>query len=56
MGLRGSTGVDLKETWKGGVSTYLGIFASGCPNMFMIFGPQGEIIYPHASHVLNAFV
>lgn len=42
MGLRGSDGVDLKDKWANGVSTYLGIATSGCPNMFMIFGPQGK--------------
>jgi hypothetical protein len=24
------------------VSTYLGVLTKGCPNMFMIFGPQGK--------------
>lgn len=42
MGLRGKDGVDMKERWKDGVSTYLGIMAGGCPNMFLIFGPQGR--------------
>lgn len=36
MGLRGSDGVDLKEKWANGVSTYLGITTNGCPNMFMV--------------------
>ncbi|GKT44500.1 baeyer-Villiger monooxygenase [Colletotrichum spaethianum] len=40
MGLRGKDGVDLKERWKDGVWTYLGLMARGCPNMFMIYGPQ----------------
>jgi len=42
MGLRGKDGVDMKERWKDGVWTYLGLMVSGCPNMFMIFGPQGK--------------
>ncbi|KZL87638.1 cyclopentanone -monooxygenase [Colletotrichum incanum] len=40
MGLRGKDGVDMKERWKDGVWTYLGLMAQGCPNMFMICGPQ----------------
>ena len=42
MGLRGRDGVDLKKKWSQGVSTYLGVMTKSCPNMFMIFGPQGE--------------
>lgn len=42
MGLRGKNGVDMQKRWKDGVRSYLGILAGGCPNMFMIYGPQGE--------------
>lgn len=41
MGLRGKDGVDMKKRWQDGVWSYLGILAGGCPNMFMIYGPQG---------------
>lgn len=44
MGVRGKDGVDLKERWKDGVWTYLGIMTSGCPNMFIAYGPQGKSI------------
>jgi cation diffusion facilitator CzcD-associated flavoprotein CzcO len=44
MGLRGKDGVDMKKRWEGGVRTYLGLMANGCPNMFMIYGPQGKLI------------
>ncbi|GJD04551.1 cyclopentanone 1,2-monooxygenase [Colletotrichum higginsianum] len=40
MGLRGRDGVDLKERWKDGVWTYLGLMTRGCPNMFLLYGPQ----------------
>ncbi|TDZ27947.1 Baeyer-Villiger monooxygenase [Colletotrichum spinosum] len=40
MGLRGTGGVDIKERWKDGVWTYLGLMVSGYPNMFMVYGPQ----------------
>ncbi|KAI0140520.1 hypothetical protein GGR57DRAFT_488027 [Xylariaceae sp. FL1272] len=48
MGLRGKDGIDLKERWKEGVSTYLGLLAGGCPNMFMIFGPQASTAFANA--------
>ncbi|OAA57977.1 cyclopentanone 1,2-monooxygenase [Niveomyces insectorum RCEF 264] len=40
MGLRDTDGVDIRERWKDGVRTHLGIMTSGYPNLFMIYGPQ----------------
>ncbi|KAF6835306.1 cyclopentanone -monooxygenase [Colletotrichum plurivorum] len=48
MGLRGKDGVDMKERWKDGVWTYLGLMVRGCPNMFMIYGPQAPTAYTNA--------
>ena len=45
MGIRGADGVDLKERWSDGVNSFLGVMSRGCPNMFMIFGPQGESLF-----------
>jgi hypothetical protein len=42
MGLRGKDGLDIKGRWKDGVFTHLGMFMSGCPNLFMIYGLQGK--------------
>lgn len=50
MGLRGKDGIDMKERWREGVWTYLGIMASGNPNLFMVYGPQGT------SHLLPCLV
>lgn len=44
MGLKNKDGVDIKEVWKDGVWTYLGMMTSGFPNMFMVFSPQGEFV------------
>lgn len=44
MNLRGKDGLTVKERWRDGVLTYLGLCINGCPNMFMIYGPQGERI------------
>lgn len=47
MGLKNTNGVDMKEVWKDGVWTYLGMMTSGFPNMFMVFSPQGTCIACH---------
>ncbi len=38
--IRGIGGERLKDKWKDGPSTYLGIFVNGFPNMLMPAGPQ----------------
>lgn len=43
MGLKNKDGVDLREVWKDGVWTYLGLTISGFPNMFMSYTPQGRL-------------
>ena len=35
----GVDGLKLKDEWKGGPQTYLGLMCAGFPNMFMITGP-----------------
>lgn len=42
MGVRGKDDKDIKERWKDVVFTHLGMFTGGCPNMFMVYGPQGK--------------
>jgi cation diffusion facilitator CzcD-associated flavoprotein CzcO len=37
---RGSSGVRLKDKWKGGPETYLGIMVHEFPNMLMLMGPH----------------
>ena len=37
---RGNAGVDLKDKWKNGPQTYLGIMVDGFPNMMMLMGPH----------------
>ncbi|TXL69706.1 NAD(P)/FAD-dependent oxidoreductase [Vineibacter terrae] len=38
--IRGTGGLTLREKWKDGPSTYLGIFIHGFPNLIMPNGPQ----------------
>lgn len=45
MNIRGRDGLTFQERWKDGVFTHLGLCSSGCPNLFLIYGPQGEFIF-----------
>jgi cation diffusion facilitator CzcD-associated flavoprotein CzcO len=38
--IRGRDGVSLKDAWKEGAKTYLGMASHGFPNMFFTYGPQ----------------
>jgi cation diffusion facilitator CzcD-associated flavoprotein CzcO len=38
--IRGEKGVSLKETWKNGPETFLGILVAGFPNFLMLAGPH----------------
>jgi cation diffusion facilitator CzcD-associated flavoprotein CzcO len=40
MDLRGKDGLDMKERWKDGVFTHLGMFMSGCPNLLIVYALQ----------------
>jgi cation diffusion facilitator CzcD-associated flavoprotein CzcO len=39
--IRGRDGIELKEKWKDGPRSYLGIVGSGFPNLFAVNGPLG---------------
>ena len=41
--IRGSDGVSLKEKWKDGPQTFLGILVDGFPNMLMVMGPHAGL-------------
>jgi cation diffusion facilitator CzcD-associated flavoprotein CzcO len=40
MGLKSKDGIDIKDVWKDGVKTYLGMMMHGFPNAFMLYSPQ----------------
>ena len=51
LSIKGVEGADLRDKWKDGPKTYLGILINGFPNMFMVAGPQsasGSTNYPRA--------
>jgi cation diffusion facilitator CzcD-associated flavoprotein CzcO len=41
--IRGVDGVQLKEVWKEGPQTYLGVFVEGFPNLLMAMGPHAGL-------------
>lgn len=42
--VRGRNGLELKEHWRGGPLTYLGLMSSGFPNMFLVAGPGSPAV------------
>lgn len=42
MNVQGKDGLNMKQRWKDGVFTHLGLCIDGNPNLFMVYGPQGE--------------
>ena len=38
--IRGSGGAKLRDRWKGGPTTFLGVMVDGFPNLFMVMGPH----------------
>ncbi|MGR8919214.1 MAG: flavin-containing monooxygenase [Gammaproteobacteria bacterium] len=41
LDLRGRNGETIRDHWKSGPTSYLGMTVSGFPNMFMVLGPNG---------------
>ena len=41
--IRGVDGVSLRDTWRVGPQTYLGILVEGFPNMLMVMGPHAGL-------------
>ena len=44
MAITGRGGADLHETWAGDARAYLGMTAPSFPNLFMIYGPNTNIV------------
>ncbi|MDP3855573.1 NAD(P)/FAD-dependent oxidoreductase [Phenylobacterium sp.] len=44
MRIKGREGADLHETWAGDPRAYLGMTTPGFPNLFMIYGPNTNIV------------
>src|SRR6516165_278686 len=44
MRITGLAGRDLNEAWRNGAEAYLGLTVNGCPNFFMMYGPNTNAI------------
>lgn len=42
--IKGKDGLLLRDHWKAGVKTYLGLTSHGFPNMFFLYGPQAPTV------------
>ncbi|KAK0280507.1 hypothetical protein LTR35_008149 [Friedmanniomyces endolithicus] len=56
MGIKSKDGVDLKDLWKDGLNTYLGITISGFPNAFMAYTPQAPTALSNGPTIIEAQV
>ncbi|EXJ87480.1 hypothetical protein A1O3_04440 [Capronia epimyces CBS 606.96] len=56
MGLKNKDGVDIKDVWKDGIWTYLGMMCSGFPNMFMTYSPQAPTALSNGPTILECQV
>lgn len=45
MGLKDINGTQLKDKWKDGTYSYLGMTCDGFPNMFFLYGPHGPTAF-----------
>lgn len=45
INITGINGVSLKDKWKQGVNTYLGVCTTWFPNMYFMYGPQGPTAF-----------
>ena len=41
--IRGTNGLALRERWKDGPESYMGVMVTGFPNMFMLLGPHATL-------------
>ncbi|OAL39451.1 hypothetical protein AYO20_01321 [Fonsecaea nubica] len=53
MGLRDVNGLDMKERWKDGVRTHLGMTCPGFPNMFMVYSPQAPTALANGTTIVE---
>lgn len=56
MGLKNKDGVDLRDMWKEGIHTYLGLTISGFPNCFMSYTPQSPTALSNGTTIIEAQV
>ena len=53
LGIRGASGIDLRERWRNGVSSLMGIMVPGFPNMFVVYGAQSPAAFTNAPMLID---
>jgi cation diffusion facilitator CzcD-associated flavoprotein CzcO len=53
--IRGRDGMQLKDKWKAGTKTYLGMAVSGFPNMFFTYGVSPPVSLSRLCQAVSAF-
>ncbi|CAK7238080.1 hypothetical protein SEUCBS140593_010309 [Sporothrix eucalyptigena] len=57
MNVKGRDGITFRERWGAdGVFTHLGLCSSGCPNLFMVYGPQAPTAFTNGPVFLEVQV
>ncbi|KIY00951.1 uncharacterized protein Z520_03617 [Fonsecaea multimorphosa CBS 102226] len=54
MGLKNKDGVDIKDVWKDGIRTYLGMTFNGFPNVFMVYTPHAPTALSNGPTIIEA--
>lgn len=54
--LRGQDGIQLKDKWRDGPSSYLGLFIAGFPNLFVVAGPGSPSVLSNMVHSIETHV
>jgi cation diffusion facilitator CzcD-associated flavoprotein CzcO len=54
MGLEDKNGTPLREKWKLGIRTHLGLMIAGLPNCFMVYGPQAPTSFANGPPIIEA--
>lgn len=54
MRIRGTGGRDLHQVWKEGAEAYLGISVNGFPNLFLLYGPNTNLVHTSVVYMLES--
>jgi len=51
--IQGRSGLRLKDHWRNGPSTYLGLAITGFPNLFTVTGPQSPSVFTNVTQAIE---
>lgn len=56
MGLKNKDDVDMRDVWKDGVRTYMGIMMNGFPNAFIVYSPQAPTALANGPTIIGEYL